>query len=67
MKSILEILYALELRSVAEGVETAEELAVVRDLGCEMAQGFHVALPAADAASWDLAHIVSPMQNHRAA
>ena len=67
VKSILEILDVLGLRSVAEGVETAEELEVVRDLGCDMAQGFYIALPAADSTAWDLSHVVSPLRSDLAA
>ena len=67
VKSILEILDVLGLHSVAEGVETAEELEVVRDLGCDMAQGFHIALPAADSTAWDLSHVVSPLRGDLAA
>jgi predicted signal transduction protein with EAL and GGDEF domain len=36
---------ALGLRVVAEGVETDEQLATVRRLGCQDAQGFHIAAP----------------------
>jgi diguanylate cyclase (GGDEF)-like protein len=36
---------ALGLRSVAEGVETAEQLALLEDLGCDMAQGYHFSRP----------------------
>ena len=31
---------------VAEGVETAEEALVLRDLGCDLLQGYHFAKPA---------------------
>jgi EAL domain-containing protein (putative c-di-GMP-specific phosphodiesterase class I) len=44
----------LGLRVVAEGVEDAATLDALRDLGCDLAQGYHVSrpLPAADFAAW---------------
>lgn len=38
--SVLRLCQRLGLRSVAEGVETHEDLAVLRDLGCDIAQGW---------------------------
>jgi diguanylate cyclase (GGDEF)-like protein len=38
---------ALGLRSVAEGVETAEQLALLEGLGCDLAQGYHFSRPVA--------------------
>jgi c-di-GMP-specific phosphodiesterase len=46
VRSIVEIARAHGLTVVAEGVENAETLAAVEELGCDYAQGFHVALPA---------------------
>jgi diguanylate cyclase (GGDEF)-like protein len=45
---------ACGMRSLAAGVETAEQLALAEELGCTFAQGFHIARPmAADAvAGW---------------
>ena len=43
--AVIAIGEALGLRVVAEGVETIEELAALRDLGCEYAQGFLFARP----------------------
>ena len=40
--AVIAIGEALGLRVVAEGVETAEELAVLRDLGCQYARGLLV-------------------------
>jgi EAL domain-containing protein (putative c-di-GMP-specific phosphodiesterase class I) len=33
------------MRSLAEGVETADQLALAEELGCTFAQGFHIARP----------------------
>jgi EAL domain-containing protein (putative c-di-GMP-specific phosphodiesterase class I) len=37
--------HALGLQAVAEGVESAEQLAELRKLGCDLAQGYHFAKP----------------------
>lgn len=36
---------SLTLRVVAEGVEDASTLAYLRDLGCDLVQGYHIAKP----------------------
>jgi diguanylate cyclase (GGDEF)-like protein/PAS domain S-box-containing protein len=38
--AVVSLAHALGLRAVAEGVETPEQLAELRTLGCEMAQGY---------------------------
>lgn len=55
VRTILDLANALELDVVAEGVETAEQLAKLRTFGCPMSQGFLFSQPvAADdfAAAW---------------
>ena len=47
--SIIELARELGLRTVAEGVETQESLDALVELGCEYAQGFHIARPSASA------------------
>jgi EAL domain-containing protein (putative c-di-GMP-specific phosphodiesterase class I) len=37
---------ALHLTTVAEGVETAHQLIELRELDCDIAQGYHFARPA---------------------
>ena len=45
---------ALGIRLVAEGVEDAETLELLKEIGCDMAQGFHIGrpMPAADLLTW---------------
>jgi len=47
VEAIIQLAGALDLRVVAEGVERADQLQVLRDLGCEQAQG-HFLAEAAD-------------------
>lgn len=43
--AVTAMAHALELNVVAEGVETAEQLDRLRLLGCDFAQGYHLARP----------------------
>jgi diguanylate cyclase (GGDEF)-like protein len=45
VKTVIELAHALGMRVVAEGVDNAEALVIVSDLGCEMAQGFFIGRP----------------------
>ncbi len=43
--AVVGLATACGMRSLAEGVETADQLGLVRELGCSYAQGFHIARP----------------------
>ncbi|PLP99784.1 EAL domain-containing protein [Cupriavidus pauculus] len=47
LRAILSLMHALGGRVIAEGIETAEELALVRDLGVAAGQGYFLGRPAA--------------------
>jgi len=46
---IIEMAHSMSLRVVAEGVETPEQLRVLRALGCDAAQGYYFAHPTSPA------------------
>jgi diguanylate cyclase (GGDEF)-like protein/PAS domain S-box-containing protein len=43
--AVVNLAHNLDLRAVAEGVETAEQAARLRDLGCDLGQGFFFGAP----------------------
>ena len=54
IESIATLAHTLQLDVVVEGVEDAATLAALGSLGCDIAQGYHVAVPmtAADLTAW---------------
>ncbi|HET7487694.1 MAG TPA: EAL domain-containing protein [Acidimicrobiales bacterium] len=52
--SVVDLAHAFGLTTIAEGVETVEQLAELRDIGCEIGQGYLWSrpLPAVDARRW---------------
>jgi diguanylate cyclase (GGDEF)-like protein/PAS domain S-box-containing protein len=54
LAAIVSLARTLGIRSVAEGVETAEHLQMVREAGCDLAQGYLLAhpMPACDVLRW---------------
>jgi diguanylate cyclase (GGDEF)-like protein/PAS domain S-box-containing protein len=53
--------HALGLRVVGEGVETAAQLMQLRNLGCDVAQGYYFARPQAAEAVGELLNLSSPI------
>jgi diguanylate cyclase len=47
VRSTIELGHALGLRVVAEGVEDAETLALLTELGCDVGQGYFIGMPEA--------------------
>jgi diguanylate cyclase (GGDEF)-like protein/PAS domain S-box-containing protein len=45
VRSMIDLGHNLGLKVVAEGVEHADDLVLLRRLGCDLAQGFHLAQP----------------------
>ena len=45
VRAIVMLGRSLKKSVIAEGIETAAQLRVLRDLGCELGQGFHLAMP----------------------
>ncbi|MFL6782644.1 MAG: EAL domain-containing protein [Sphingomicrobium sp.] len=45
IESVSELAHGLGLTTTAEGVETVEQLRLVRELGCDLVQGFLIAPP----------------------
>ncbi len=54
LTAIVALTRTLGIRSVAEGVETAEHLQMVREAGCDLAQGYLLArpMPASEVWQW---------------
>jgi diguanylate cyclase len=46
VRAIVELARSLGLRTIAEAVETAEQAERLGRLGCDLAQGYHIARPA---------------------
>jgi EAL domain-containing protein (putative c-di-GMP-specific phosphodiesterase class I) len=42
---VIQLVRSLALEAVAEGVENAEQAAVLRELGYTLGQGYHLAQP----------------------
>ena len=45
VRATVELAHGLGIRVVAEGVETAEQVIALRELGCDIAQGWHYGRP----------------------
>ena len=46
VRSMIHLAHGLGLKVVAEGVEAADLLTIIKSMGCDQAQGFVIAPPA---------------------
>ncbi|MFC5848019.1 putative bifunctional diguanylate cyclase/phosphodiesterase [Deinococcus petrolearius] len=53
IEAVIGIAGTLELQVVAEGVETLKQLEMLRDLGCDLGQGYYLSPPLAEDAALD--------------
>ena len=51
--AIIQMGHSLQLKTVAEGVETAEQVGLLAGLGCDLIQGFVVSVPMEAGIAWD--------------
>jgi len=52
VRGLLGLAHALGLSVVGEGVETPEQAVALREMGCELAQGYHFAYPGTPEQLW---------------
>lgn len=45
VQAIISMAHSLELETIAEGVETAAQQALLQQLGCQAIQGYHYGKP----------------------
>jgi EAL domain-containing protein (putative c-di-GMP-specific phosphodiesterase class I) len=57
---IVNLARSLDLMVVAEGVETAEQLAHLERLGCDMVQGYYFRRPAPASEAWSETAVIAP-------
>jgi diguanylate cyclase (GGDEF)-like protein/PAS domain S-box-containing protein len=60
VRSVVEMAAALAMRTVAEGVETAEQARIVRSLGCDRGQGYLWGRPMPEGDARALARVAVP-------
>jgi EAL domain-containing protein (putative c-di-GMP-specific phosphodiesterase class I) len=64
VSATIDMAHRLDLRVVAEGVETEEQLAWLAEHGCDLIQGYHTGRPMTVAAvdAWLAGHALVPQQ-----
>ena len=54
VRSVIDLGHNLGIKVIAEGVEHLDSLAILKELGCDAAQGFHIGrpMPASQVDTW---------------
>ncbi|HSP37307.1 MAG TPA: EAL domain-containing protein [Frankiaceae bacterium] len=62
VRSTVQLAHSLGLTLVAEGIETGEDQAILRELSCDLGQGYHLAkpLPADTLLAWVVDRAAAP-------
>jgi diguanylate cyclase (GGDEF)-like protein len=66
VSSVIDLAHALRLQAVAEGVETAQQLEMLTQLGCDLVQGYYLARPQSPDAVARLIEAGAPLTTGRA-
>ena len=45
VRMVIDLAHTIGMEVVAEGVESAEQARLLREMGCDLAQGFHFSAP----------------------
>jgi diguanylate cyclase (GGDEF)-like protein/PAS domain S-box-containing protein len=62
--ALIDYAHELDVRVVAEGIETEAELAVISDLGADLGQGWYLGRPAAEPARVDRRRVMDAKAGH---
>jgi EAL domain-containing protein (putative c-di-GMP-specific phosphodiesterase class I) len=54
IQGLIDLAHAADLRVIAEGVETADQLQYLKEMGCEFVQGYYIAKPLTPSAASEL-------------
>ena len=65
VRALIAMAHSLDMRVVAEGVETEKQLSTLREFGCDYAQGYYVARPSPELSQF--ASLLEPQKQGAAA
>jgi EAL domain-containing protein (putative c-di-GMP-specific phosphodiesterase class I) len=61
LEAVIGLAQGLGMKAIAEGVESAKQLARLREMGCEMGQGYYFTRPLSSEAASALLATRSPI------